>query len=1215
MSGTTYNVVDYGAVPNDGKDDTKAIQAALDAAYAAGGGTVYIPTGLYTVHGDGNPSDGGLLVRDHITVSGDGMGQTILQLGADQVESVTGIIRTPDGVPTGYVTVQNLSIDGNRRQTSAPHVIGFFTGTHPGSKLQAHDITVQNVEIYNDSGYGFDPHEQTRNLTMTNNVAHDNGLDGFAFDYQIGATISGNVSYNNDRHGFNIVTQTHDTTFSDNQAYGNGGAGVVVQRGTYNVPSPYNVTIKGGSSHDNAAQGLLIKTANYVTVDGANISNNGLTGIEIDGGQNNLIENSTISNNSTTKPGSYDGVLIRNYVDNVYNQTYVSQYNTIQDNTISGFHNHGIEEWSDGSNHDSFIHNLISGTNRAPIVVGSSTTTVQLDDTIDATKYGATPGDATDDTAAINSAIAAMSAAGGGTVTLPAGTFIVSGDPTNKSLGAIRLQSNVTLVGAGMGQTILKVADGVSYEITGVVRSPYNQITTNYGLKNLTIDGNRANTTGHIIGFYTGVAPGSTLQDSDVMVDSVEIENASGYGFDPHEQTKNLTIQNSVAHNNGTDGFVADYIVGGLYKNDVAYNNDRHGFNVTTTTNGLVLDGVVAYGNGSTGVTVQRGDFNIPVPYQNTIQNSHFYDNAREGVFLKLADAITLRNNEINGNGRSGVRLDGADDTVLDGNNIYDNSQSRNGGYDEILIDGYLDSLNNNQSDPSLNTAVSNNTISSSNPALQSAYAIYQAADGSTAPVLSNNTITGWVGGGISISADGGGRGGGSQRAIYGTTGPDLLTGTAGNDEIHGLAGNDTLVGGAGADILDGGDGIDTASYAGSLTSVSANLATGTGSGGDAEGDTYISIENLIGSEASDTLTGDPNANYLQGGGGNDTLIGGAGADTLDGGSGTDTASYAGSLKTVNSNLATGTGTGGDAQGDTYISIENLTGSEVADTLTGDGNANYLQGGGGNDTLIGGGGNDTLDGGIGSDSMAGGLGDDTYYVERTGDIVTENPGEGNDTVLSAISYTVPDNVENLTLQGTSAINGYGNALDNLLIGNGAANTLKGGAGNDTLNGGAGADTLVGGDGNDTYFVDDPGDVVTESVNNGLGGIDTVETTISYTLPANVENIILLGTANINATGNTLSNVFIGNAGQNVFTGAGGNDTFNFAKGNFGGDTITDFVGNGPNPGDMIQFSGFNSNATLTNAGSVFTVTDGAYTESFTLTGVTSSLDPSDYKFG
>ncbi|MBI3107832.1 MAG: hypothetical protein HYY95_20070, partial [Candidatus Rokubacteria bacterium] len=178
-----------------------------------------------------------------------------------------------------------------------------------------------------------------------------------------------------------------------------------------------------------------------------------------------------------------------------------------------------------------------------------------------------------------------------------------------------------------------------------------------------------------------------------------------------------------------------------------------------------------------------------------------------------------------------------------------------------------------------------------------------------------------------------------------------------------------------------------------------------------------------------------------------------------------------------------------------------------------------------------------LDGGLGVDTMAGGPGNDTYVVQDPGDRLIELQGQGTDTVMSAVGYTLGGNLENLTLTGTAAINATGNSANNVLIGNAAANVL---------NGGSGADTMAGGAGNDTYVVDNAGDVVTEAAGKGT---DTVQASLSYTLGANVENLTLTGSTAINATGNALGNTLTGNAAANVLAGGAGADVLSGGRGN------------------------------------------------------------------
>ena len=206
--------------------------------------------------------------------------------------------------------------------------------------------------------------------------------------------------------------------------------------------------------------------------------------------------------------------------------------------------------------------------------------------------------------------------------------------------------------------------------------------------------------------------------------------------------------------------------------------------------------------------------------------------------------------------------------------------------------------------------------------------------------------------------------------------------------------------------------------------------------------------------------------------------------------------------------------------------------------------------------VIGTSGNNTLSGTINVDCLIGLAGNDTYTVNNAGDVVVENPSEGTDLVNASISYTLTDNVENLTLTGSANLNGTGNDLNNSLTGNTGNNILTGNAGNDTLNGGAGIDTLIGGLGDDLYVVDSTTDTITE---NSGEGTDIIQSSVTFDLTVfpNIENLTLTGTAVINGTGNAGNNSLTGNSGNNTLTGNAGNDLLN---GGAGADTLTGGIG-------------------------------------------------------
>ena len=404
-------------------------------------------------------------------------------------------------------------------------------------------------------------------------------------------------------------------------------------------------------------------------------------------------------------------------------------------------------------------------------------------------------------------------------------------------------------------------------------------------------------------------------------------------------------------------------------------------------------------------------------------------------------------------------------------------------------------------------------------------------------------------------------------------------TGNALANSLIGNAGTNRLDGGAGADAMTGGAGNDTyvvdnaadstveAASAGTDT-VEASVSWTLGSNLENLTLTGTAAINAIGNTLNNVLTGNAAANTLNGGTGADTMIGGAGNDSY-------TVDNVADLVTENANE----GTDSVSSSVTFTvaaNVENLTLTGTA-AINGTGNIldNLLTGNSANNTLTGGAGNDTLDGGLGNDTMIGGTGNDTYVVNVATDVVTENANEGIDTLRSAVAWTLSANLENLTLTGTTAINGTGNASDNVLIGNSARNTLTGGAGNDTLDGGLGNDTMIGGVGNDTFVVNVTTDVITENANEGT---DTVQSAVTWALSANLENLTLTGAGTINGTGNANANTLIGNAAANTLAGAEGADTYDGGAGN---DLYTD---TSLNSSDTYRWGIGMGTDTLTDAG-------------------------------
>ncbi|KQP91046.1 hypothetical protein ASF60_04310 [Methylobacterium sp. Leaf113] len=502
---------------------------------------------------------------------------------------------------------------------------------------------------------------------------------------------------------------------------------------------------------------------------------------------------------------------------------------------------------------------------------------------------------------------------------------------------------------------------------------------------------------------------------------------------------------------------------------------------------------------------------------------------------------------------------------------------------------------------------------------------------------------------------------GSSDDFVFGGGGNNIISTGSGNDTISAGSGNDTVLGGDGDDTFgvnvytDGSDqvnlgaGNDTVRFdrfdggTGNvrLTFTSAEVGNGnTNDGGSAANQDGGLAVRVQAEDADGNLTGAVSRYDDEG----MTFVAGTQGVTFD-------------VRDLVS---------GAARGNTFEGV--VLGTNGNDALTffppfRAGQDFYYNAGQGDDTITAGAGNDFLVGGLGNDQMFGGGGNDTYIVDSLRDVVTEADSGGTDTILTGLGrYVLAANVENLTYTGQGNFTAVGNDLDNRVTGGGGNDIIRSGAGSDTiignggddtLDGGTGIDTMVGGAGNDAYIVDNVGDVVDET---GATGIDSVGSSVSYTLGTNVENMSLIGMGAINGTGNELDNRVLGNDAANVLVGGGGNDQLigaggddtlrggtgndslsggsgnDIIAGDAGNDVITgglgadrqgggagddtfvidfgdlairgatdlivDFQGAGQAGGDVIRFSGFAADSTLELVGTsgnarVYEVQDGA----------------------
>jgi parallel beta-helix repeat protein len=807
--------------------------------------------------------------------------------------------------------------------------------------------------------------------------------------------------------------------------------------------------------------------------------------------------------------------------------------------------------------------------------------------------YGAVGDGVTDDTQAIQATIdaarAAIDAADeiiNAEVYLPEGTYIVSGDPDVSASSCLRLPGRVTLGGDGADATRLKLADGWDKTVTGIVQTTGD--TQHVGAHDLTLDGNRANTSGRVDGFTTGSAAWLDNPDTGVTLSGVALVNCSGNGLNARENTYGLSVTDSVASGNGLDGFFAHlvgalnpYVDAGGFQDNRSENNGRNGFTLLLDNYQTTLADNDAAHNSGRGMLVQGPQGEDPNE-RVQITGGQVYGNGEEGLLLKLTDFSRVSGVTVHDNGGAGLGLFGSSGNTVAGNTLYNNAVDH--GNAEVIIQA-SDDADVTAVDTANGNVVYNNIISGG-------HAGYAVAERNEDP-LGFNTVfdnyfsrlgdpaTLFYGTDSSAFSNHAGlvlTGTASSNTLTATGVADtLLYGGAGNDRLAGGAYDDLLYGGAGSDRLTGGAGADTFRYTHASDSVrgASDLITDftpgedrldmaslgySGLGNGHEGTLKASYNTTLDRTYLQSLDADSTGHYFQ------VALAG---------------NYLGLLHAADFETL-------------------LQGTSRTDTLTGTNANETLAGLAGRDTLSAAGGNDYLIGGAGADHLTGGAGADTFVFTALRDSYA-NDAQGldvSDTLtdfdyrqdvldLSALGFTSlgtghegtlqasrtgdtgamllqsldPDasgNYFKLLLEHVNYINNaairFGDPVtthfngqpasyddyyldapttgDDSIVGYFSNDRISGLAGNDTLRGAAGNDTLTGGAGADTL--------------DGGSGNDTLAG----------------GTGGDLLSGGAGDDSLTGGAGVDQLTGGSGADTFRFTSSaesvHGASDLITDF---------------------------------------------------------